>query len=195
MRTARPRWLDALGDVFSSDRKLDAHLVGSRYVDLGPQADRARGIAARLNAYRSGPPKDAVVLWTNGFAAVTRTGPFIYVAHVFAQHLSDDGLAFVLAHEMAHHDLGHLSTMYVAAGMLGNQQRMELAADRQGLDLVTRAGFARSGAIEVFDPRWEEDPPADPFAGWPPALSAYLNRFRTSHPPMAERRRALQDPG
>ena len=189
MRTFR-RWLDDLGETLVG-REFDANLVGSQYVDLGPQAARARAIAARLNAVRDGPPKDAVVLWTTGFAAVTRKGPWIYVANVFAQRLSDDALAFVLGHEMAHHDFGHLSTMYVAAGFLGNWQQMELAADRRGLELSTRAGFARAGAFEALDPQWEGDEGADPFVGWPPALAAYLNRFRRSHPPVVERRRAL----
>jgi hypothetical protein len=69
---------------------------------------------------------------------------------------------------------------------------MELAADRRGLELATRAGFARAGAFEALDPQWEtgEEAP-DPFAGWPPALAGYLDRFRRTHPPMAERRRAL----
>src|SRR6476646_8937674 len=123
MRTFR-RWLDDLGETLAG-REFDANLVGSHYVDLGPQAARARAVAARINAVRTGPPKDAVVLWTTGFAAVTRKGPWIYVSHVFAQRLSDDALAFVLGHEMAHHELGHLSTMYLAAGFLGNWQRME----------------------------------------------------------------------
>lgn len=186
------RWLDDLGETLAG-REFDANLVGSRYVDLGPQADRARSVAARLNAVRPGPPKDAVVLWNAGFAAVTRKGPWIYVSHVFAQQLSDDGLAFVLGHEMAHHDMGHLGTMYVAAGFLGNRQRIELAADRHGLALATRAGFSPAGAFEVLDPRWEDDAHADPFADWPPAMATYLNRFRLSHPPIVDRRRALEE--
>jgi Zn-dependent protease with chaperone function len=113
------------------------------------------------------------------------------VSHVFTQRLSDDALAFVLAHEMAHHDLGHLSAMYLAAGVLGNWQKMEFAADRQGLALAVRAGYSAAGALEAFDPRWEGEEDADPFADWPPALAVYLNRFRRSHPPMADRRAAL----
>ena len=190
MSTLR-RWLDDLGETLVG-REFDAKLVGSRYIDLGPQADRARAIAARLNAVRTGPPKDAVVLWNAGFAAVTRKGPWIYVSRVFAQELTDDGLAFVLGHEMAHHDLGHLGTMYVAAGFLGNWQQIELAADREGLALATRAGFSPAGAFEVLDPRWEEGAHPDPFVEWPPAMAAFLNRFRLSHPPIVLRRQALE---
>jgi Zn-dependent protease with chaperone function len=183
-------WLGRIAQVFEG-RELDPRLVRGSYVDLGAQADRARAVAARLNAIRKGPPKQPLLLWTTGYLAVTRRGPWVYVSHGFASRLTDDALAFVIGHEMAHHDLGHLSTMYIAAGALGNWQRIELAADRHGLELAVRAGFSRAAALDALDPHWDDEEPADPFADFPPALAEYLNRFRRSHPPVAERRKAL----
>ncbi|MEQ1566529.1 MAG: M48 family metalloprotease [Myxococcota bacterium] len=172
---------------------LDSSLVDDAYVDLGAHADRARAVANRLNAVRDGPPKQAVVLWTRSYVAITRRGRWIYVARSFAERLTDAELAFVLGHEMAHHDLGHLSLMYAAAGWLGNAQQIELAADRLGLELAVRAGFDRRAALQALDPQWD-DPPVEPSPSLPPALDRYLDRFRRTHPSMRERRAALERP-
>ena len=49
--------------------------------------------------------------------------------------------------------------------------------------------------LEALDPeRWPEDEPEDSFVGgaaWPPELRTFVDRFRRSHPPLAERREAL----
>lgn len=182
------RWVDDLFDGLVGD-ELDPRFVGGKYVDLGPRGQRARAIADRLNAVRSGPPKRVALLATDSDFACTRRGPWIYMSAPFAQRLSDDALAFVLGHEMAHHDLRHLSLMYVTAGFLGNWDRIELAADRHGLELAVRAGYSRAGALEALDLDFPE--PEDPFVGWPPALAAWAARYWRRHPPMVERRRAL----
>ncbi|MEQ1505548.1 MAG: M48 family metalloprotease [Myxococcota bacterium] len=184
------RILDDAADALVG-RAFDPHLVGESFVDLGPQAARARAVAARLNAVRDGAPKEPVLLWSTSYLAVTKRGPWVYLSRRFAATLSDDALAFVIGHEVAHHDLGHLSAMYLAAAALGNGQAIEFAADRHGLALALKAGYARDRALEALDPRWDDDEPADPFAHLPPALGAYLNRFRRSHPSIADRRRAL----
>lgn len=187
-------------------RGFDLRLVRGRVIDAGPLADRARGLARRLNAVRSGRPKEPVVVWSvgpgapgHGFAAVTRRGPWIYVADALVKRLSDDGLAFVLAHEMAHHDLGHLTPTLMATSLMGHAQRLELMADAEGLRLMRRAGFDPAGALEALSPElWtpEEEPPEPPSEG----LAAWLDRFRRSHPSMRARHDALAalleaDPG
>jgi hypothetical protein len=64
---------------------------------------------------------------------------------------SDDELALVIAHEMAHNLLGHpkrlneksaLSGLATSLGLAGKAQRqMELEADRMGIMMVARAGY------------------------------------------------------
>lgn len=170
---------------------LDPRIVGDSYVTLGAEAERARRIAAALNAERSGAPKQPVLLSDCPFAAVTRRGPWIYVRADFARALCDDALAFVLAHEMAHHDLGHLTPMYLSAGLLGNWQQIELAADREGLRLVIEAGYSPERALRALDPQILGDEPDDPLADWFPELAAALDRVRRTHPTLEHRRDQL----
>jgi Zn-dependent protease with chaperone function len=175
-----------------SDPGFDPRLVrGSHVAAAGPEVDRVRRLCARLNRVRPGDPKEAVLLSDSPFAAVTRRGRWIYLRQGFAEQLTDNGLAFVLAHEMAHHDLGHLTPMFLAAGMLGNWQRIELAADREGVRLVRAAGFAPAAALEALDPDLLGEEPPDALAAWFPGLAAAVDRVRRTHPPLAERRQAL----
>ncbi len=186
---------DALDAV--AGRGFDPHLVQDNVIDLGGQADRIKPIAARLNTVRRGrglADKHAVVLWTSSYSAVTKRGPWVYIARAIVEKLSDDAIAFVLAHEMAHHDLRHLSPTVVIAGLMGNRQRMELQADRYALELATAAGFAPEGAFEALDPEfWGVDPdePEAP-SDLPPRLAELVDRFRRSHPPLPERLAALR---
>ncbi len=177
---------------FVAGRSFDPRLVGGNVIDLGPLAERVRDLASRLNAHRDGKPKQALVLWTEGYSAVTKRGPWVYVARGLAEKLDDDALAFVLAHEMGHHDLRHLSPALVAAGMLGEWQRMEFAADRYGFELATRAGFDGSGALTALDPGFWGAEPRVPDDRLPPKVAAWVDRFRHSHPPLEERCDALR---
>jgi Zn-dependent protease with chaperone function len=186
---------DALDAV--AGRGFDANLVRDNVIDLGGQADRVKPIAAALNAIRGRrgfKAKQALVLWTPGYSAVTKRGPYIYIARAIVEKLSDDAIAFILAHEMGHHDLRHLSPTVVIAGFLGNRQRMEFQADRYGLDLAVEAGFDAKGAFEALDPEFwgvqtEQDATGSDL---PPALAELVDRFRRSHPPLPDRLAALR---
>lgn len=171
---------------------FDSRIVGSNVIDLGPQAERALAIARRLNAVRTGRPKQPVVLWSQGFSAMTLRGRWVYVAKGLAERLSEDGLAFVLAHEMAHHDLDHLTLHMTMAGMLGWKQDMESHADRRALELCLAAGFSPRGALEVTHPDLWEEEPEDPLESWPEGLREWVQRHRRSHPLMSERHQAIQ---
>src|SRR5215469_14039863 len=69
----------------------------------------ARAMTA-LNAARAPlAPIVAEVIWLSPPTAFTLPGPYIYITRRFIERCrSDDPVAFALAHEIAHHDLGHL---------------------------------------------------------------------------------------
>lgn len=189
--TVLASWLDRALDRLAG-RGFDPRLVGRSVIDTGPLAERAREVARRLNAARTGPPKEPVVLWAGPHAAVTRRGPWIYVSRAFADRLSDDALAFVMGHEMGHHDLGHLALTAVAAARMGQSQRMELLADDYGLMLAHRAGFQVRAALETFAPElWAPEERPEPV--WPEPMERWLDRFRFSHPSPEVRRAALEN--
>jgi len=171
---------------------FDSRIVGSNVIDTGPQAARAIGIARRLNAVRDGRPKQPVVLWSQGFSAMTLRGRWVYVARGLAERLSEDGLAFVLAHEMAHHDLDHLTLHMTMAGVLGWKQDMESQADRLAFTLCRTAGFSSRGGLEVTSADLWEDEPEDDLDHWPEGLRDWTQRHRRSHPLMSERHEAIK---
>ena len=172
---------------------FDSRIVGRNVIDTGPQAERAMGITRRLNAVRAPKrPKQAVVLWNNNFSAVTLRGKWVYVAKGLSERLSDEGLAFVLAHEMAHHDLDHLTVHMTMAGMLGWKQDMEGHADRRAFELMVAAGFDPIGGIEVTHADLWEDEPEDDLSHWPQGLQDWAMRHRRSHPLMSERHEAVK---
>lgn len=171
--TLSERFFDEL-----TPRGFDPRLVAKHPIDSGPQSERARALSARLNAVRSGEPKQALIVWAAPYEAVTRRGPWVYVSRSLAERFSDEALAFVIAHEMAHHDLEHFSPAMVSTGWIGNQPRLERQADLKALEITLDAGFTGAGALEALDPSaWgpEPEPPT-----WPRSLFV-------QHPPMRER--------
>lgn len=183
---------DARDWVLSQGGGFHRALAGSKVIDTGPMAHRVIGLCKRLNAVRKRSDKHAVVLWGAEHQAVTAPGKWIYVHRDFAARLSDDALAFVLAHEMSHHDLDHLTAHMEVAKRLGYSVLMEYQADAHALDLVERAGFDPRGALEALDPTEVEDIPPDArFDDWPPRLREWALRFVTTHPPHQERYDAI----
>ncbi len=175
------------------ERGFDPHMVGGKAIDTGTEAERAIAICARLNAVRSQRPKQAIVLWTSDYSAVTMRGKWVYVAKGFAQRLSDDALAFVLAHEMAHHDLNHMRVDMIMTGMMGYRQQMELQADRHGLKIAMDAGFDPAGGLEALNPVIFVDEPEDPLEEWPEAMRDMVRRDKTTHPPIQVRLAAIRE--
>ena len=72
--------------------------------------ERIARVMARLNAARQdGEPKEAVILWLPRSTAFTFVGRYVYISRRLYERLpSDESVAFILAHEVAHHDCGHL---------------------------------------------------------------------------------------
>lgn len=72
--------------------------------------DRVRAAAERLQRER--PVEErlvGVVPWLDAFNAFTAPGKYVYFGRRLLERCPhEDSAAFVVAHEIAHHDLGHL---------------------------------------------------------------------------------------
>lgn len=125
-----------------------------------------------LNAARAPqPPMVGEVLWMSPPIAFTLPGRYCYISRRYIERCASDApVAFALAHEIGHHDLGHLRRVESwAAGaverlpfrlavlLLYQLQRliysrnMELAADEFALQLCQKAGFDPRHCLECFD--------------------------------------------
>jgi hypothetical protein len=111
------------------------------------------------------------ILWIATATAFTAPGRYIYISRELQQRAaSDDPIAFILAHEMSHHDLGHLEVFGKRSAILGHLPRgldislllrsvewffispeAESAADAKALDLCLAAGYDGKKCLEVFD--------------------------------------------
>lgn len=130
-----------------------------------------RAIAA-LNAARAPqPPMMAEVLWITPPIAFTLPGQYSYISRRFVERCASDApVAFALAHEIGHHDLGHLNfaeswaasaveraPWQLALLVLSQLPRwiysreMEFAADAYALKLCRKAGFDPKKCLECFD--------------------------------------------
>lgn len=149
-------------------------LVGGRGMAIRDFSHEAvdRAMAA-LNKVRA--PRDAMigeVLWLSAPVAFTFAGPYVYISRRLIERCASDApVAFALAHEMGHHDLGHLdrADRWMAAGVLSHapsffayvaleiwskwlySRQNELAADAYALDLCRRAGFDPKECLKCFD--------------------------------------------
>lgn len=125
-----------------------------------------------LNAARAPrPPMIGEVLWMSPPTAFTLPGPYCYISRRFIERCASDApLAFALAHEIGHHDLGHLNRaeswaasamehapLQLAALLLSQlpdwiySRDTEFAADAYALDLCQKAGFDVKRCLECFD--------------------------------------------
>lgn len=152
---------------------LYGQIAESVHVELhGFMPDRVRAAAERL---QQGRPVDqryaAVVAWMQSFNAFTAPGRFVYFSRRLLERCPhEDAAAFVIAHEIAHHDLGHVAIFSgpfsrhaarLQAGQLAVlffrmlQKRVyspewELAADRRAMDLCLAAGYNPERCLYLF---------------------------------------------
>ena len=134
--------------------------------------DLVQQVAKRLNQQRQNlPPLEPVVIWIPQVTAFVVPGRYVYISRELLQRfLYEDALALVLAHEFAHHDLGHVQLFtpslsllkhlpggtHVALSLRTAEQLLfsperEQEADRYGLKLCLAAGYNGDRCLELFD--------------------------------------------
>lgn len=134
--------------------------------------ERIARVSEALHKVRPhGKPLKVEVLWTQEMTAFTTPGSYLYVSRELLQRTaSDDPAALVIAHEMAHHDLGHLDLFagrlaalrHVPGGLsavaslrllqrLWSSPTNEMEADAYALDLCVAAGYDGAKCLELFD--------------------------------------------
>lgn len=133
----------------------------------GWAGEQARRVAWRLNQRRTPrSPLEPVVFWSPRVNAFTAPGPYVFITRELQQRLPHDAaVAFVLAHEMAHHDLRHFGALddrpmtdvqeLVTASWFGlvklaRSPENELDADRYALQLCMQAGYQGAECLEAF---------------------------------------------
>jgi hypothetical protein len=130
------------------------------------------GVVARLNESRApGSPLALVALKNPQPSAFIGPGRWFYMTQGLLERIRDeDQIAFVAAHEMAHHDLGHTGVLHeylrtlrdlpagtvaafllTAAGRFLLSPEHEADADARALDLCLAAGFHAPRCIRTFD--------------------------------------------
>lgn len=141
----------------------------------GPAYELVQRAAARVQKRRSPPRRLVVELpWVTRIPAFTVAGRYVYVSrHLVDRCPHEAALAFVIAHEIAHHDLGHATTwarwtrtarrflpkrVALSAGLLVGavtaatvRPEQELEADRFALRLCVRSGYRASDCLRLFD--------------------------------------------
>ncbi len=112
-----------------------------------------------------------VVPWLDQFNAFTAPGQYIFISRkLFELCRTDEILAFLIAHEMAHHELGHFSVfpswfrnissfnlqLLLMAPYRAFESRIfgpenECDADRRAIDNCIKAEFEPTLCLELFD--------------------------------------------
>lgn len=134
--------------------------------------EQVERINRRLHAVRRGLPELAIeILWITEVSAFTAPGRYIYLSRRLQERCaSDEPVAFVLAHEMAHHDLRHLDlfegwtarlprvggSRLIAAAFRQIERRVygpeqELEADARALEVCLAAGYDGNRCLQLFD--------------------------------------------
>jgi predicted Zn-dependent protease len=133
--------------------------------------DRVSRIVERLDKQRPDRrPLNVVIPWITQVNAFTLPGPYIFFLRGLYQLCPDDDVtAFVIAHEMAHHDLGHMKLVPEWMGRMGQRwgghmvaiiaaavarrlygPEQECDADLYALRLCSSAGYDAERCLRFF---------------------------------------------
>lgn len=134
--------------------------------------DRLSRVEGRLQATRPEAERLLVEIpWLEEVTAFTAPGRYIYFSRrLYERCATDEEVALVIGHEIAHHDLGHVqlfarwapkivslpgATLFAIA-FHALERRLygpetECDADRHGLDLCLTAGYDGQRCLEIFD--------------------------------------------
>lgn len=106
--------------------------------------DQVRRVDARLQADVPETERmETVVLWIPEATAFTFPGRHVYLSRRLQERAPDETVAFIVAHEMAHHRLGHLD---VSGALL---EKLPAALQAVAVDLVSARKFAVSAEREA----------------------------------------------
>jgi len=112
-----------------------------------------------------------IVPWLNAYTAFTAPGEFVFFSRkLFQDCPTEEMVAFVIAHEIAHHELGHLDVFpeFVAEGIAANismiravmhrilEARLygpeqEIEADKAAIELCYLSGYDPFKCLKLFD--------------------------------------------
>ncbi len=134
--------------------------------------ERVERVGRRLQSGRQ-PPEQLIIEipWLEEVTAFTAPGRYIYFARrLYERCYTDEQVAFVISHEIAHHDLGHVNlfvgwapkiTKLPGASLFAFAfhalerhlygPEKECDADRHGLDLCLAAGYEGEKCLALFD--------------------------------------------
>jgi len=147
-------------------------LEAAAFEDASWAMDRIRRVEARLQADRLESNRLKVEIpWLEEVTAFTAPGRDIYFSRrLYEVCATDEQVAFVVGHEIAHHDLGHVALFHgwtdkivrlpgatLFALFFHGLERLvygpqkECDADRHGLDLCMSAGYEGRRCLELFD--------------------------------------------
>jgi len=142
------------------------------FEDAAWAVDRIRRVEGRLQASRLAANRLTVEIpWMDEVNAFTAPGGYIYFSRrLYEVCATDEQVAFVVAHEIAHHDLDHVALFHGWADKIARLPgaalfalffhglerlvygpQKECDADRHGLDLCISAGYEGLRRLELFD--------------------------------------------
>jgi predicted Zn-dependent protease len=177
-RASFPRLFGIMTDDFEIEKGLTLgewlhqELVDAVFIETDSWATTlVRRVADRLQYDRPISQQfEVIVPWITDPNAFTAPGRFIYFGRRLLERCpKDEMVAFVLGHEIAHHDLSHLALIpdwmpryargrggLIAALVFEAVERRlygperECAADRYGLDLCIKAGYDPEVCLQFF---------------------------------------------
>lgn len=158
---ARPTYSDGMGDdpvreAFEADYVIER---------TGWASERVNRVTERLQ--RGVPAEqrlETLVVWLDEHNAFTAPGRTLYISRRLLERLADDdAAAFVVAHELAHHRLGHVPALprsWFALGrlLLAALERWWIAtpehehdADQLAIELCVHAGYDPERCVAALE--------------------------------------------